>query len=172
MNGRIFLNNSSLGTYPEVVRLREEEQRQGQRKWRAAAHAWISALRRDAQLHIRSREVGEELVTPLLFVGNNSYQIVGRKVGSRAVLDAGRLWVCTAPRAPKSELLRMGLRALAGRITYRDLNARDALEFTVYARESNVDVATDGEVTAMATPLHYRCRPRALSVIVPKAAGA
>jgi diacylglycerol kinase family enzyme len=172
VNGRIFLNNSSLGTYPEVVRLREEEQRQGQGKWAAAAHAWISALRRDAQLHIRSREAGEEVVTPLLFVGNNSYEIVGRKVGSRAALDAGRLWVCTAPRARKSELLRMGLRALVGRITYRDLNARDSMEFTVYARESSVDVATDGEVTAMTTPLHYRCRPGALSVIVPRTRGA
>ena len=30
VNARIFLNNSSLGTYPEVVRMREEEQRQGQ----------------------------------------------------------------------------------------------------------------------------------------------
>ena len=66
----------------------------------------------------------------------------------------------------------MGLRALGGRITYRDLNARDSTEFTVYARESSVDVATDGEVTAMTTPLHYRCLPHALAVIVPKAKGA
>lgn len=66
----------------------------------------------------------------------------------------------------------MGLRALAGRITYRDLNARNSMEFTVYARENSVDVATDGEVTAMTTPLHYRCRPGALSVIVPRTRGA
>jgi diacylglycerol kinase family enzyme len=169
VNGRIFLNNSSLGTYPEVVRMREEEQRQGQGKWAALAHAWISALRHDAQLHIRLRERGEEAVTPLLFVGNNRYEIVGLKVGSRSALDSGHLWVCTAPRASKIELGRMGLRALVGRITYRDLNARDATEFTVYARESSIDVATDGEVTVMSTPLHYRCRPRALAVIVPRA---
>ena len=172
VNDRIFLNNSSLGSYPEVIRIREVEQRRGQGKWAAAAHAWISVLRRDAQLHIRSREAGEEVVTPLLFVGNNTYEIVGRRVGSRSALDAGRLWVCTAPRARRSELLRMGLRALVGRITYRELNARDAMEFTVYVRESSVDVATDGEVTAMTTPLHYRCLPRALSVIVPRAKGA
>jgi diacylglycerol kinase family enzyme len=169
VNGRIFLNNSSLGTYPEVVRMREEEQRQGQGKWAALVHAWISALRHDAQLHIRLREGGEEAVTPLLFVGNNRYEIVGLKVGSRPALDAGHLWVYTAPRASKIELVRMGLRALVGRITYRDLNARDATAFTVYARESSIDVATDGEVTVMSTPLHYRCRPRALAVIVPRA---
>ena len=66
----------------------------------------------------------------------------------------------------------MGLRALVGRITYRDLSARDATEFTVYARERRIDVATDGEVTTMTPPLHYRCRPRALAVIVPRAKGA
>jgi diacylglycerol kinase family enzyme len=172
VNDRIFMNNSSLGTYPEVVRMRQEEQRHGQGKWAALVHAWISALRHDAQLHIRLREGGEEVVTPLLFVGNNRYEIVGRKVGSRSALDAGHLFVCTAPRASKVELLRMGLRALLGRITYRDLSARDVTEFTVYARERRIDVATDGEVTAMATPLHYRCRPRALAVIVPRAKGA
>jgi diacylglycerol kinase family enzyme len=40
VNDRIFLNNSSLGTYPEVVRMREEEQRHGQGKWAALVHAW------------------------------------------------------------------------------------------------------------------------------------
>ena len=172
VNDRIFLNNSSLGTYPEVVRMREEEQRHGQGKWAALVHAWISALRHDAQLHIRLREGGEEVVTPLLFVGNNRYEIAGLKVGSRLALDAGHLFVCTAPRASKIELVRMGLRALFGRITYRNLNARDATELTIYMRESSVDVATDGEVTAMTPPLYYRCRPRALLVIVPRAKGA
>jgi hypothetical protein len=38
--------------------------------------------------------------------------------------------------------------------------------------ERSVDVATDGEVTAMTPPLYYRCRPRALLVIVPRAKGA
>ena len=136
VNDRIFLNNSSLGTYPEVVRMREEEQRHGQGKWAALVHAWVSALRHDAQLHIRLREGGEEAVTPLLFVGNNRYEIVGLKVGSRLALDAGHLWVCAAPRASRIERVRMGLRALFGRITYRDLNARDATEFTVYMPSS------------------------------------
>ena len=66
VNDRIFLNNSSLGTYPEVVRMREEEQRHGQGKWAALVHAWIAALRHDAQLHIRLRE-GERKWSPRCF---------------------------------------------------------------------------------------------------------
>jgi diacylglycerol kinase family enzyme len=50
---RIFLNNSSLGIYPEVVRMREEEQRHGQGKW--AASARLVAACATTQLHIRLR---------------------------------------------------------------------------------------------------------------------
>ena len=39
VNGRIFLNNSSLGFYPRIVQEREREQRQGHSKWVAFARA-------------------------------------------------------------------------------------------------------------------------------------
>jgi diacylglycerol kinase family enzyme len=35
-------------------------------------------------------------------------------------------------------------------------------------RPKRLRVATDGEVTVMTTPLHYRVRPGALRVLVPK----
>ena len=35
-------------------------------------------------------------------------------------------------------------------------------------RPKRIPVATDGEVTVLSTPLHYRIRPGALKVIVPK----
>ena len=39
LNGRPFLNNSSLGLYPEIVREREQFQKHGVRKWIAFAGA-------------------------------------------------------------------------------------------------------------------------------------
>ena len=40
VNDRIFLNNSSLGLYPDIVRDREKQQRRlGRGKWPAAAWA-------------------------------------------------------------------------------------------------------------------------------------
>ncbi len=45
VNGRIFLNNSSLGLYPRIVRDRERQQeRLGRGKWPAFAWALLSAL--------------------------------------------------------------------------------------------------------------------------------
>src|SRR5919107_358211 len=44
--GRIFVNNSSLGVYPRIVRLRERFGGRGPAKWLAAAWATLAVLRR------------------------------------------------------------------------------------------------------------------------------
>src|SRR4029079_14007480 len=44
-------------------------------------------------------------------------------------------------------------------------------EFRIDMHKRKVDVAIDGEVISMTPPLHYRSRPAALQVIVPKAQG-
>jgi diacylglycerol kinase family enzyme len=44
VNGRIFLNNSSLGLYPDIVRDREKQQRRlGRGKWLAFCRASLAA---------------------------------------------------------------------------------------------------------------------------------
>jgi diacylglycerol kinase family enzyme len=64
----------------------------------------------------------------------------------------------------------LALRALTGRLREaRDFDALSAREITIETRrrKQRLRVATDGEVTVMRTPLHYRVRPGALSVVVP-----
>ena len=46
VNGQIFLNNSSLGVYPAVVRLREKYRATLRGKWIAALWAGLTVLRR------------------------------------------------------------------------------------------------------------------------------
>ena len=47
VNGRTFINNSSLGLYPHIVRHRETQQRRlGRGKWPALAWATLTLLRR------------------------------------------------------------------------------------------------------------------------------
>ena len=52
VNGHIFVNNSSLGLYPAIVREREKRQRQGVTKWVAFTLALVSILWRYAPLHV------------------------------------------------------------------------------------------------------------------------
>ena len=68
VNGRVFINNSSLGLYPEIVRDREQQQRRSAaasgrrwsgRPWRrcAAMPSSTSALRIDGTEHSRAHAV-------------------------------------------------------------------------------------------------------------------
>jgi len=170
VNGRIFVNNSGIGFYPHFVRVREEQERLGHVKRVAFMLALHSLVRRYFRLRINVH-MGEgealEHVTPFLFVGNNRYQISGLEIGTRARLDSGRLWVCIAPQSGRENFLCVALRTLIGGATDQDLNAFETEEIWVRPETAQVNVSTDGEVTIMDTPLHYRIRPRALRVLVP-----
>ncbi len=108
-----------------------------------------------------------ERVTPFLFVGNNRYQTSGREIGTRARLDSGRLWICTAQRPGRLNLARVALRTLLGGEPDPDLEISETEEISVDPGTPRVNVSTDGEVSIMDAPLRFRVRPSALKVIVP-----
>ena len=171
VNGRVFLNNSSLGLYPSIVRQREKlQQRLGRGKWPAFIWATLTVLRRYPFLDVRLRVDDRELVrrTPFIFVGNNEYEMEGVNVGGRACLDAGYLSLSVAHRTGRLGLLRFAFRALFGGLrNEKDFDMLCTKEILVETRRRRLPVATDGEVTIMNTPLHYRVRPGALRVLVP-----
>jgi diacylglycerol kinase family enzyme len=69
VNGRVFVNNSGLGIYPQVVAEREAEQeRHGTGKWPAFARAALGAFRRYPFLKLRVHVEGEERLLKTAFV--------------------------------------------------------------------------------------------------------
>ena len=172
INGRIFLNNSSLGLYPRIVRQREAQQKRGLPKWIAFLRALSFVARNHSSLYLRLKvddARSEFRKTPFIFVGNNKYELAGLQIGKRTSLAGARLWICKAPDATRGGLLRLTLRALAGRLKDRDLEATEAKEAWIETHVRHAQVSADGEVLTMAAPLHYKSRPRALKVIVPAA---
>ncbi len=170
VNGRIFLNNSSLGLYPRIIREREKQQRLGRGKWPAYAWAALAVLRRYPFLEIRLSVDGQERTnrTPFVFVGNNEYQMERLNIGGRASLDKGELSVYTTHGTGRLGLVRLALRALVGGLRQeRDFLAFTATDIWIGTRHKRVRVALDGEVTVMEPPLHYRVRPGALRVLAP-----
>lgn len=172
VNGRIFLNNSSIGFYPRIVQEREREQRQGRSKWVAFAQAAALMFKKSRTLHVELDEDHsgrQSYDTPFVFVGNNRYAVAGLEIGTRAILDGGKLWVCAAPYAGRLSLIALALEALLGFVRDADLAAFETDQTNVRMRRDHVRVAADGEVKVMRTPLHYRSRPGALRVVVPAA---
>lgn len=173
VNGRIFLNNSSLGIYPDIVREREKQQRRlGRGKWPAFAWAALTALRRYPFLNVRLSLNGGRHTrrTPFVFIGNNAYRMQGWNIGERARLDAGVLSLYVAQRPGRLGLLRLAFHALFGRIEGRhDFDVLSSGEMEIETHAKRLRVALDGEVTVMATPLRYRIRAGALTVLRPAA---
>lgn len=171
VNGRIFLNNSSIGLYPAIVQARSAHQRRGVSKWVAFVRALFRVMRRIRHLHASLHADGKYDAsdrTPFIFVGNNPYETTGLVIGARRRLDTGKLWVCHAPGAGRAALIGMAIGALFGRRGSGELKVLEAEELWVQTRRKRrVKVANDGEVVTLAAPLHYRIRQKALRVIVP-----
>lgn len=174
VNGAPFINNSSLGLYPDIVREREKQQaRLGRGKWLAFAWAAMGALRRYPFLHVRLSIDGREhwRRTPFVFIGNNEYLMSGLDIGKRTTLTAGQLSLYVCHRTGRWGLLRLALHALFGRLhEAHDFDVLTATEIHIETRKKRMRVATDGEVNLMHTPLLYRIRPASLTVIVPQRA--
>jgi diacylglycerol kinase family enzyme len=171
VNGRIFLNNSSLGLYPDIVRDREKQQRRlGRGKWPAAA---VGDAGGAAPLSVpvdapdgQRRASGAAHAVRLH--RQQRYTMQGLAIGERARLDDGVLSLYVAQRPTRLGLLRFAFDALLGRLgSERDFDVLTAPELRHRHAPPHLRVATDGEVTRMTPPLRYRMRPGALTVLVP-----
>jgi diacylglycerol kinase family enzyme len=170
VNGRYFLNNSGLGLYPGIVHEREQQQAQGRSKWLAFFSALLIIIHRYPLLTVRLSTEDRELRrrTPMVFVGNNEYELQGLNIGSRRSLNRGKLFLYVTREMSRWRLLKIGLAALFGRLSdIHDFDAMSVREVSVQARRRRLRVALDGEVVVMRLPLRYRIHPAALRVIVP-----
>lgn len=172
VSGHIFLNNSSIGVYPRLLRLRERYRERGRSKWIAAFWAMLAVLRRHSFMAVRIVADGETIVrrTPFVFVGNNAYRMEGLSAGSRDSLTDGRLAVYIMNANGRRSLLWLAWSVLIGRARrIEELEMLSVLEAQVETRRPKLQVALDGEVLEERDPLDYRVRPAALAVFTPPA---
>jgi diacylglycerol kinase family enzyme len=171
VNGRIFLNNSSIGLYPAAVAQREElRHRHGGGKWPAMFNACLDVFRRfpllDVTVHAEERTVA--LRTPFIFVGNNRYDMSLFSLGTRTSLQEGELSLYLARNVGRMGLVRLAFRALIGRLEQdRDFQSFRLPAVEIRTRHRSLRVACDGEVVRMVPPIRYAIRPRALRVLAP-----
>jgi len=171
VNGRMFLNNSSIGLYPRIVKDRVKQQnRLGRGKWASAFWAAWKVIGIASLLRVKL-EVDEKTFrrkTPFVFVGNNVYEMDFFNIGRRAKMDGGNLSVYFVKRGGRWGLIMLIVRTIFGRLRQaRDFEEINTEEITIETRKKRILVAFDGEISMMETPLNYKVRPGALTVIVP-----
>jgi diacylglycerol kinase family enzyme len=167
MNGRTFVNNSSIGIYPYMVLDRERRQRTGLPKWLAMIPATLRTLRNLPlrRLSIAGAGPAETFRSPCVFIGNNEYHLAGSSVGRRDRLDRGCLSVHVARSQSRLGLILLALRPLLNLLdTGKDLRSFQLPAVTIKSSKKRLLVALDGEIAMVRTPLNYAIRPGALRV--------
>ena len=152
VNGRVFVNNVSLGVYAEAV----SREKYRESKLRTLLETLTDTLGpggEGAELRWRDADGAEQRSTALVLVSNNPYRL-GPTLGSgtRPSLDRGVLGVVDF-RPPAT-----GDGSSATRP--REL-VLDELEVDA---DGPVPVGVDGESVLLEPPLRFRVRPRALTV--------
>ncbi|MEO8635556.1 MAG: diacylglycerol kinase family protein [Gemmatimonadales bacterium] len=175
VNGRCFLNNSSLGLYPRIVRLRAARPAHGLAKWLVATWATMKVLGEVPVMGVRIQVDGQPVLrrTTLVFIGNNEYRMAGLDAGTRESLTTGTLVLYVVRGGGRRRLARLAWHVLRGKAEESDaLEIFRVTEATIESRGRQMEVALDGEVVRLPLPLTYQIRPGALGVLVAGGAGS
>lgn len=165
---RVFVNNASFGIYVRFLRQRDCGERP---KWLASVPASWHALRRFRAQRFSLRIEGDkrELLTPLLFIGNNEYAMDLRHLGERESLEDGCLSLCAVAARSPLQLLAFAARALVGLARpERDFAEYAAAHGVIIEGHGHIEGAFDGELASLPLPLRLRSLPGALGVVTPR----
>jgi diacylglycerol kinase family enzyme len=150
-NGRLFLNNVSLGAYAQLVHRRERHRRRSDAFARLRAFAILAQHREPLGITID----GQAIAARVLLVANNAYNLDFFSIGERERLDAGRLYLY-----------------LPVALFRRPWLERAAERFEIGANAGRLEAAFDGEPEVLETPIEFTIDPRALTVLLPRSPGA
>jgi diacylglycerol kinase family enzyme len=168
VNGRVFVNNASMGLYAKIVQ--SETYRDAKLKTAAGMLPdMIGPEARPFDLRYLGPDGTEYPTAHMLLVSNDPYELhslSGR--GTRKRMDLGTLGVVAARIASAKEALTfVGLEA-AGRVrSFSGWLEWDAAHFRVDSA-GPVEIGVDGEALLMDPPLIFESLPGALRIRIPR----
>lgn len=173
VNGKVFLNTSSVGAYVTYVRTRERlERRLGYWLSSIIAALRILARLRTFRVVLDVDGVEQEYVTPLVFVGVGERELKLPKLGARVENGRRGLHVMVVQSRSAGRMLALafaaaarGVRA-ASQTPAMDSFIVDRLRIEPRRRVANWSIAVDGEIVRVVPPLEYRLVRDGLEVVV------
>ncbi len=168
VNSQVFVNNSSIGLYPSLVRERERLQKYIT-KWPAMVVAFLIVLTQIRRHRIMATIDGDKqlIKASFMFIGNNRYKIEQGDFSTRHSLQEGVLSVYVLKTAKFRKLLRVAWNGLRGQLAAETaFDIYEAREVTLQLRYKRVFIAFDGEVRREQPKLRYILRPAAMKVVV------
>lgn len=171
VNERFFVNNLSMGLYPELVARREERGRDYPR-WKAHLYAFYATMRKYAHVNLAVEAENHHVAirTHVFMVSNNSYDLSRLGIEApRNTMSEGRLSVYWLPHISRTELMKFCARYLAGRVRQTPgFRSFRTTRVKVQTGRDHLHVGIDGEVFTLNSPLTITSVPQSLLVKVPR----
>ncbi len=170
VNGRVFVNNASMGAYAKIVQ--SSEYRDAKTQTAAAILPEIlgpDATPMDLRFTLPSGEAAT--TAALILVSNNQYELHHiRGGGTRAKIDEGVLGIVSLQVGGRPAAEGLAAHDRAGHLRrFGGWQEWTATQFEVRSGEP-VDIGVDGEALTMQPPLRFTVRPNALTVRLPPGA--
>jgi diacylglycerol kinase family enzyme len=168
MNGRLFVNNVSLGVYAQIVQ--EESYRDA--KVETTKVLLPEMLGRQAapfDLQFTDPDGNEVDGAILIMISNNPY-VIGASPDNaqRRRLDTGELGVFAVTTGTGAEAARLFAATALGQHRRSPFwHEFTAPTFEVRSRSGNAYAGVDGEALDRDTPLQFEIHPRGLTLLVP-----
>ena len=171
VNGRLFLNTSSVGAYANFVRVRERmEPRSGY--WIASAYSMVRTLVRVQPFMIRFETDGVQrsYETPIVFIGVGQRELKMPTLGNRMPDGKPGLHVMIVRGRTRARLLALAFAAVARgtRAISRTPHLDSYLVRRCTIEQRHSTVAVDGEVVQMDSPLEYELGAGTLRLVIPE----
>ncbi|HEX6757648.1 MAG TPA: diacylglycerol kinase family protein [Propionibacteriaceae bacterium] len=170
VNGRVFVNNASMGVYAKIVQSADYRDAKVQ-----TAAAMLPDLLGPAATPLDLRFTlpsGQEAAAAqLLLVSNNPYQMAQlRGGGTRERIDGGVLGIVSVRVETAADAEKLAALEATGQARhFASWNDWTASAFEVRSA-GPVDIGVDGESLTLQPPLHFVIRPGALTVRLPRTA--
>ncbi len=174
VNGKLFLNNASVGIYPQILASREAIYRRWGRS-RVAAY-WsvirtVAGFRRARRMKVTVDGRAWRMRTPLVFAAFNAYQLETFGIDGAERIRNGEFAVLVAPDCGRFGLLRFAtlllLRGMRRGKDFELLHGREVEIDNADGRRDDRLIARDGEKERMPPPFRLTIAENALGVIVP-----
>lgn len=169
VNGRLFLNTSSVGVYANFVRVREKlEPKFGY--WLASALSMVRTFVRVQPFSVSLQTVGvqRQYTTPLVFIGVGERELKLPKLGGRLETGRSGLHVMVVRGRTRARMFALSFAAAARgiRAVARTPDFDSFLVTHCIIEQRHSKVAVDGEVVQLDSPLRYELGRNALKIVV------
>lgn len=171
VNGRVFVNNASLGVYAKVVQ--SDAYRDAKLEtWTRMLPDLLGPDAEPIDLELTAPDGSLCDDAPLVLVSNNPYRLTSMAgAGTRERLDTGVLGVVAARVRTAADVSKLVALEMVGQVgRFSGLMSWHTLEFEVRSG-TPVEVGLDGEALVLEPPLRFTSMPGALRVRLPRAAG-